>query len=411
MELEKVVKSFIDRKTEGSYWDFKRSWHSNNADLLKDILCMANNTTVDMQDGYIIFGIEDKTYKVIGVSGDKNRKNQENIIGFLSNQIWSGEEMPAVDVKTIEIVEKEIDVLIIHNSNVTPYYLLKDYEKVDVPGKSKTVIHAGVVYSRIGDRNTSSAECATKQDVEFLWKKRFGLIGSDSIKVIKRLQNVDDWYSSDEYDTFFNREYSDIRIERDSNYNLEVKLSEDCADTGTWVMDFPYLFASMLNWNIGDKEIGRRAKWDIFLEGRKLDISLYGVQATRQTYYHIEPETYWNSELGVHLNGMADTIKYYAYMKDSIEYLAYKLFFTMQCYKEEQRIFNKAFTVIPIFEDEQEHIEFIEYVKGHREDFKQDVENQNVDEMFPEYSKVVNTVIFYKLGKTLVHWLDRWRQC
>ena len=101
MELEKVVKSFIDRKSEGSYWDFKRSWHSNNADLLKDILCMANNTTVDMQDGYIIFGIEDKTYKVIGVSGDTNRKNQENIIGFLSNQIWSGEEMPAVDVKTI----------------------------------------------------------------------------------------------------------------------------------------------------------------------------------------------------------------------------------------------------------------------------------------------------------------------
>lgn len=98
-------------------------------------------------------------------------------------------------------------------------------------------------------------------------------------------------------------------------------------------------------------------------------------------------------------------------MKDSIEYLAYKLFFTMQCYKEEQRIFNKAFTVIPIFEDEQEHIEFIEYVKGHREDFKQDVENQNVDEMFPEYSKVVNTVLFYKLGKTLVQWLDRWRQC
>lgn len=172
--------------------------------------------------------------------------------------------MPAVDVKTIEIAEKEIDVLIIHNSNVTPYYLLKDYAKADVPGKSKTVIHAGVIYSRIGDRNTSSAECATKQDVEFLWKKRFGLVGSDSIKVIKRLRNVDDWYSSDEYDTFFNREYSDIRIERDSNYNLEVKLSEDCADIGTWVMDFPYLFASMLNWNIGDKEIGRRAKWDIF---------------------------------------------------------------------------------------------------------------------------------------------------
>lgn len=171
MELKKVVRSFIDRKSEGSYWDFKRNWHSNNADLLKDILCMANNTTVDMQDGYIIFGIEDKTYNVIGISGDRNRKNQENIIGFLSDQSWSGEEMPDIDVKTIEIEGKEIDVLIIHNSNITPYYLLKNYEKSDVHGKSKTVVHTGVIYSRIGDRNTSSAECATKQAVEFLWKK------------------------------------------------------------------------------------------------------------------------------------------------------------------------------------------------------------------------------------------------
>ncbi|ANU46345.1 hypothetical protein ADH76_22455 [Enterocloster clostridioformis] len=37
MELQKLVESFIDRASEESYWDFKQSWHSNNADLLKDI--------------------------------------------------------------------------------------------------------------------------------------------------------------------------------------------------------------------------------------------------------------------------------------------------------------------------------------------------------------------------------------
>ena len=124
MELQKLVESLIDRASEGSYWDFKQSWHSDNADLLKDIICMANNTTENMQDGYIIFGIEDKTYKIVGVSGDDNRKNQENVIGFLSSQTWSGEEIPNVDVKSIEIAEKEIDVLIVYNRNVTPYYLL-----------------------------------------------------------------------------------------------------------------------------------------------------------------------------------------------------------------------------------------------------------------------------------------------
>lgn len=410
MELQRIVESFIDKASEGSYWDFKQNWHSNNADLLKDIICMANNTTIDMQNGYIIFGIENCTFNIIGISEDSNRKNQENIIGFLSSQAWSGEEIPNVDVKTVVIDGKEVDVLIIYSSDVTPYYLLKDYSKPIDSGKDKMIIRAGVIYSRVGDRNTSSAECATKQAVEFLWKKRFGLVGSDDFKVVKRLQSANNWYSTDEYDTLYNSEYGDIRIERDSNYGLEVKIGEGRAETGTWVMDFPYLFTYIVNWNIGKEEICRRAKWDIYLKGRKLDVSLYGVQATRQTYYHIEPNTYWDSELGIHLKNTSNSIKYYAYIRNSIELLAFNLFFTKLCYKDVQIAYNKAFTVIPVFESEQEHIEFMGYVKTHISNFAADVEGQNIDEMFPTYSKVVNTVIIYKLGKTLVQWLDQWRQ-
>ena len=48
MELKKIVKSLIEKGSEGSYWDFKQCWHSNNADLLKDIICMANNITMDI---------------------------------------------------------------------------------------------------------------------------------------------------------------------------------------------------------------------------------------------------------------------------------------------------------------------------------------------------------------------------
>lgn len=68
-----------------------------------------------MWDGYLIFGVEDDTYKSIGVSGDKNRRNQENIISFFSSKSWSGEEIPDVTVRTIEIDGKEIDVLIVRN--------------------------------------------------------------------------------------------------------------------------------------------------------------------------------------------------------------------------------------------------------------------------------------------------------
>lgn len=409
MELQRLVRSFIERNSEGSNWDFKQSWHSDNVDLLKDIVCMANNTTPDMQDGYIIFGIVDKTYEIIGISGDEHRKNREQVIGFLRSKKWSGEEIPSVEVKTIELDGKEIDVLIVFNKDVTPYYLLEDYPKRITDGKNKIVIRAGVVYSRIGDRNTSSAECAQKQSIEFLWKKRFGLAGSDYFKVYKRLQNVNSWYSTDEYDTLFNRDYSDIRIERDRSYNLEVKIKEDGYDTATWVMDFPYLFTSVSNWNMVKEETCRRAKWDIFLENRKLDISLYGVRTTKQTYYHIEPESYWSKELGVHCNDTSDSIKYSAYIKTGIEYLSYNLFFEKQCYREDQKRLNKAFEVIPVFENESEHTKFIEYVKEHRDDFRKHVESQSIAEMFPSYSQKVDTVIYYKLGKTLVQWLDEWK--
>lgn len=409
MDLKQTVESFIKQSSEGSYWDFKQCWHKDNADLLKDIICMANNTTTDMCDGYIIFGVEDKTYKIIGVDEDSNRKNQENIIGFLSSKLWSGEEIPKVNVKTIKIDGKEIDVLIIHNHDVTPYYLLKDYEKNVGKEKDKTVLRAGVIYSRVGDRNTSSAECATKQATEFLWKKRFGLIGSDEFKVVKRLQNIDSWYSTDEYDTLFNREYGDIRIERDYDYDLEVNINQGEPETGTWVMDFPYLFTSTVNWNIGQKEIGRRAKWDIFLDGRKLDISIYGVKATRQTYYHIEPKMSYLRKLDISLNEYSDSIQYYYYLQDSVEYLAYKLFFAMQCYRDDQKYKNNAFSVIPVFENEQEHTEFIEYIKTYKDDFKKDVDAQSVEEMFPFYAQTVDTVNVYKLGKVLVQWVDKWR--
>ena len=411
MELKQIVESLISKGYEGSYWDFKQKWHDNNADLLKDIICMANNTTPDMQDGYIIFGIEDKTFNIIGVSEDANRKSQENIIGFLSSKSWSGEESPDVEIKSIKISNTEIDMLIIRNNSVTPYYLLNDYCKTDSSGKNKIIVRAGVIYSRVGDRNTSSAECATKQSAEFLWKKRFGLVGSDEFKIIKRLQNIDNWYSIQDFgfDTIYNREYNDIRIERDLQYELAVDINDGRSETVTWVMDFPYLFTSVLNWNIGQHETGRRAKWDIILNDRKLEVSLYGVQGTRQDHYHIEPDMKFDGELGIKYDEYNNSIQYYFYYENNINYLAYKLFFEKQCYHDDQKALNKAFTVIPIFENEKEHNEFLDYVKKHKEDFKNAVDTQDINEMFPLYAKNVKTVIVYKLGKTLVQWLEKWR--
>lgn len=44
MDINNIEK-LISLKQEGSYWDFKREWYSQDkkADLLHDIICMANN--------------------------------------------------------------------------------------------------------------------------------------------------------------------------------------------------------------------------------------------------------------------------------------------------------------------------------------------------------------------------------
>ena len=42
-EFYRKIYDIIASKREGDYWDFKQVYHSNKADLIHDILCMANN--------------------------------------------------------------------------------------------------------------------------------------------------------------------------------------------------------------------------------------------------------------------------------------------------------------------------------------------------------------------------------
>ncbi|WP_127587745.1 RNA-binding domain-containing protein [Paenibacillus koleovorans] len=74
------MKELILSQREDDYWFFKQQYHTNKADLLNDIICMENNR-VD-RDAYIIFGIADETFELVGVESDENRKNQQMIIDF-----------------------------------------------------------------------------------------------------------------------------------------------------------------------------------------------------------------------------------------------------------------------------------------------------------------------------------------
>jgi len=180
--MNNEIRSLINLKAEGAYWDFKQEWHSNNVDLLHDIICMANN--LEDCDAYIIIGVTDSG-DVCGVP-ETNRKDQQSVIDFLREKKFAGGVRPIVYVQCLDIEDKSVDVIIIKNTANTPYYLTEDFQG----------LYKGNIYTRVIDTNTPKNSHADIDKVEWLWKKRFGLIGTSERK-IKRILLSDGWLCED----------------------------------------------------------------------------------------------------------------------------------------------------------------------------------------------------------------------
>ena len=197
VELIEEIQNLIALKTEGDYWDFKEMWYNNKASLLHDIICMANNQVG--RDAYIIIGVSDSKspdgVKVKGVSETNNRKDQNQLIGFLRDKKFAGGLRPSVYLETIELpdddnINKKVDVIIVKDSEKTPFFLLKDFEDDKNKGKK---IRAGYIYTRIGDTNTAIDSMADMDKIEYLWRKRFGIDLSAVEKLLRFLEFPDDW--------------------------------------------------------------------------------------------------------------------------------------------------------------------------------------------------------------------------
>ena len=154
----------VQRKQEGSYWDFKKEWHTSNSDLLHDIICMANNQ--ENKDAYIIIGIDESAnYDIVDVANNAHRKNTQKVVDFLKDKKFAGGIRPIVYVKTFTITDKIVDIIVIENSLHTPFYLEQKYEG----------IWANNIYTRVQDTNTPKDKSADIDKIEYLWKKRFRL--------------------------------------------------------------------------------------------------------------------------------------------------------------------------------------------------------------------------------------------
>lgn len=214
MDLTLIIKGLIDSKREGEYWDFKEEPHKNNAELLHDILCLANS--LHKGDRYLIIGVTDPKdgAKIKGLlPNQKNRKTQVQYIDFLRTKPFAGDCRPEIELRTIDINNLEVDVLIIFDNPYKPYYLVEDY-KFKPPKSKETIVRANYIYSRTNDTNTPINKSADIGKIEKMWKQRFGLDLSPLERMESLLLKPDEWFKDIGNKSYaYHKDFPEFRIE------------------------------------------------------------------------------------------------------------------------------------------------------------------------------------------------------
>jgi len=193
-EFTDKISELIALGHEGEYWDFKKFPHSNTSDLLHDIICLSNS--LNRHEKYLIIGVSDPAdgCNVEGLnSNTENRKKQHHYHDFLRDKKFAGDIRPSLSLYTIYISGKEIDVIVIDDSRLKPFYLTED----------TLGLKAYHIYTRIGDTNTPKVGSADLYYTEKLWQQRFGLDLSP-IKRFELLLDQEDMWNID----VGNKEYS-----------------------------------------------------------------------------------------------------------------------------------------------------------------------------------------------------------
>lgn len=209
VDFRTSILKLISLRQEGGYWDFKECWHSDHTSLLHDIICLANN--LHNRDAYIIIGVRDSDYSIVGTKDDPNKRNTQSIVDFLRTKKFAGENRPTVTVETILSCDgKEINVIVVHNSVLTPFYLTRREEGV-------SPYH---IYTRVQDTNTPRDSNADIAHVEYLWKKRFGMLLSPLEKMCQYLQTPQDWENSPSIEQKKYYKYA-------PEYTIEYSLDDD----------------------------------------------------------------------------------------------------------------------------------------------------------------------------------------
>lgn len=327
IEFEKKIFSLIESRREDEYWDFKECHHSNKAKLLHDIICMANNRST--HDGYIIFGIQDKTYKIIGVEDDNKRRNQQIIIDFIKSKKFSMDIRPKIQLVSLCMHGHEIDVLIVYNTLETPYYITSNYQD------QGSIVKANHIYTRVGDSNTAIDKSADGIHVEYLWKKRFGIHLSPFEKVKLLLKSKSDWLAAET--TIYNITNPEYTLRKTTNYEM------DRYDFYSYAMTNNQTYYGHITVNYFGTELHKEPT--VLLDGGRYlsTVPKRGTISLDKSPHNFESFRY--------------------FIKDHISYTLHR--FLLEEDNSEAKYAHSSFhEIVLLFESETEKNSFIHYVEG-----------------------------------------------
>lgn len=324
MDIDSLER-LLELKQEGGYWDFKREWYNSakKSDLLHDIICMANNLM--QMDGYIIIGIdEENDYELLDVSKDENRRNTQNLVDFLKDKKFAGDIRPTVKVETLSINECSIDIIEIKNDNNTPYYLKEKYKDV----------RDNNIYTRIQDTNTPKNSSADIDKVEWLWKKRFGLLDGPLKRFETFIGNPNDWIDGPYGET--------VKF-----HNIFPEYTITCKDASDERNGYEYYLFSQNDSTPHWKDIIVKYHQTILMD-------IGGVSLDGGRYFSPCPNKDWlffkcNSQKNI----------FFRYMdKDSLTYKLNVFFFKHEWSNEAQDSRNRFLSSILLFENKKEREDF-----------------------------------------------------
>ena len=366
---DQMVRFFMEKGKEGDCWDFKQEWHKNIADLIKDIVCFANTSHDEMC--YLIFGVNN-ALEIVGMQ--EKRRKQADILDTISNLMFAGDVYPKIEVETISLDGKEIDVLKIYNVEKTPVYLKRYYGNMN----------ANCIYMRIGDKNTPDKGNAHISDIEMLWKKRLGLLKPPLELIYDRLESKLEWCQLDDiFYNVFKPEYT-IRIVDDECNRYAEFYSYALTNEAT---KYENLLINYQNTVLEEHQL-------VLLDGGRLEV----------------PVPDWGY-LCKDTHGLHHKYCYKYYIRGSYKMRLFSFLYNPEN-EEEKHAFLKLSKVVLIFNSENEKLCFENYINENEREIEEQLQKRSEFEYINTGDELTTTEYKRRLnvGLVLNDMLSQWRK-